>query len=100
MIYADFENILVPEDNGKQNSNEFYTNKYQKHIACSYGVKLVCVDDKFSKPFKSYLGKDTVYNLISSMIEKSKYCSDVMKNHFNKEPMMAKKYNEDFENCY
>ena len=34
-IYADFESILVPEDNGKQNAKEFYTNKYQKHIACS-----------------------------------------------------------------
>ena len=28
MIYADFESILVPEDNGKQNLKEFYTNKY------------------------------------------------------------------------
>ena len=51
MIYADFESILVPEDNGKQNPNESYTNKYQKHVACSYGYKLVCVDDKFSTPF-------------------------------------------------
>ena len=54
MIYADFDNILVPEDNGKQNSIDFYVNKYQKHIVCCYGNKLVCVDDKFSKPFKSY----------------------------------------------
>ena len=28
MIYADSESILVPEDNGKQNPNESYTNKY------------------------------------------------------------------------
>ena len=26
MIYADFESILVPEDNGKQNPEESYTN--------------------------------------------------------------------------
>ena len=84
MIYADFESILVPEDNGKQNPNESYTNKYQTHVACSYGYKLVCVDDKFSKLFKSYLGKDAVYNLISIMIKESKYCSDVMKKYFNK----------------
>ena len=73
-----------------------YTNKYQKHAACCYAYKLVCVDDKFSKPFKSYLGKDAVYNFISSMIEKSKCCSDVMKKHFNKELVMPKKDNE---NC-
>ena len=41
------------------------SNKYQKHIACSYGYKLVCSDDKFSKPFKPYLGEDAVYNFIS-----------------------------------
>ena len=28
MIYADFGSILVPEDNGKQNPHELYTNKY------------------------------------------------------------------------
>ena len=48
-IYADFESILVPEDNGKQNPNESYTNKYQ-HVDYSYGYNLVCVDQKFSKP--------------------------------------------------
>ena len=39
MIYADFESILVPEDNGKQNLNKSYTNKYQKYAACSYGYQ-------------------------------------------------------------
>ena len=38
------------------------------------------VDDKFSKPCKSYLEED----IISSMIQDSKYCSDVMKKRFNK----------------
>ena len=37
IIYRDSESILVPEDNRKQDSNESYTNKYQKHVACSYG---------------------------------------------------------------
>ena len=55
MIYADFESIPVPEDNGRQSPNESYTNKYQKHVACSYGYKLVCVHDKFTKLFKPYL---------------------------------------------
>ena len=100
MIYADFESILVPEDNRKQNPNEPYTKKYQKHVASlvSYGYKLVCVDDKFSKPFKSDLGENAVYNCISSLIEGSKYCSDVTKKHFNKELVMTKEDNEDFKN--
>ena len=84
IIYADFESILVPENNGKQSPNESYTRKYQKHVASSYGYKLVYVDDKFSKPFKSCLGEYAVYNYISSMLEGSKYCNEVMKKHFNK----------------
>ena len=55
----------MPEDNGKQNPNESYTNKYEKHVDHSYGYKLVFVDDKFSKAFQSYLGgKDAVYFII------------------------------------
>ena len=54
MIYVYFESIPFPENNRKQNSNESYTNKYKKHDAYSCGYKLVCVDDKFAKPFKSY----------------------------------------------
>ena len=53
MIYADLKSILVPEDNRNQNSNESHTNKYQKHVACSYGYPLICVEDKFSKPFNT-----------------------------------------------
>ena len=30
MIYTDFQSVLVPKDNGKQNQNESYTNKYKK----------------------------------------------------------------------
>ena len=44
IIDADFESFLV--------FSFSCTNKYQKHFTCSYGYKLVCVNDKFSKPFK------------------------------------------------
>ena len=51
-----FDSILVPEDNEQQNQDKSSTSKYKKHITCSYGYKLVCVDDKFTKTFKSNLG--------------------------------------------
>ena len=72
------------EDNGKQNPKESYTNKYQKYIVCNYGYKLICVN--------------AVYNFTNSMMEESKYCSDVMKKHFNKELVMTKEDNEKFKN--
>ena len=49
MIYANFDSILVPEDNGKQNRDDTYANKYQKHVACSFGYNLVCADHKFRR---------------------------------------------------
>ena len=88
-----FESILVPRDNGKQNPGEFCTSKYQKLVpysSYSYSYKLVCVDDKFSKSFKSYLGEDPAWNFIKSMIKESKYCTNVMKKLFNKELLMTK----------
>ena len=43
MIFVDFESVLVLKSNGKQNANKSYTNKYQKHVACSYSYELVDV---------------------------------------------------------
>ena len=86
------------ENSGKQNPEEPYTIKYQKHVACSYGYELVCVDDRFSKSFKTYLGKNPVENFINYMTEQSKYCNQVMKNHFRKEFVMTIEDNGGFKN--
>ena len=61
----------MPEDYGKQNPEESYTNKYQKQVAFSYSYKLVCVDDKFIKYFRSYIGEVAFYNFINIMIDES-----------------------------
>ena len=62
--YADFGSILVPENNGKQNPEGSYTNKYQKHIVCSHGYKLVCkLVCKYklvNQPLKTYLSENDV----------------------------------------
>ena len=55
------------------------------------------VDDTPSKPFKTFLGEDAVYNFTNRMVEESKYCRDVMKKHINKELVMAEKDNENFK---
>ena len=88
----------MPEDNGKQNQNETYKNKFQKHVTCSYDYKLVCGNDSVSKPFKSYLGKDAVQSFIISMIEESKYFSEVIKKHVNKELGLTKEGNKEIKN--
>ena len=45
-IYADFECNFK-----KVKCNEgSYTETYQGHIPCSFAYKIVCIDDKFTKP--------------------------------------------------
>ena len=62
IIYADFESILVPEDNGKQNPKESYTNKYQKHIAC--GILII---DKFAIILRGWIKTvSTLYKAFGS----------------------------------
>ena len=66
-------------------------------------MALICIDDKFSQPFKSYLGEDAVCNFVNNTVEESKYCSEVMHGPFNKELVITKKDDEDFKNsnkCY
>ena len=82
VIYANFESISVAENNGKQNPDESYSKKYQKQVACSYSYKSVCFDDLIL--LINTQVKTAVYNFVNSMLEKSKYCSDVMENILTK----------------
>ena len=56
-IYADFECLLKSCDSGINNDCFSYTSKYQDHIPCSFGYKLVIVNDKYSKDLVLYRGK-------------------------------------------
>ena len=45
-IYADFECILRPTSSKKvSDKNGSYTEKYQKHVPCSFAYKVICVDN-------------------------------------------------------
>ena len=69
----------------------FTRKKYQKHVSWSYGYKSVSVDDKFSKPSKSYLDEYAVYDFTNCNIKESKFGTNIVKKHFNKKFVMAKK---------
>ena len=53
-FHADFECNL----DSVKSYEGFYSKIYQDHIHCSFAYKLVCVDDKFSKPIVVYIGKN------------------------------------------
>ena len=73
MIHGEFESILVPKNNGKQNPDESYTNNVKIssiNVECIFYYTLVCIDDQFSKPFKSYLGRDSAHKFMTNMVVK------------------------------
>ena len=104
VIYADFEAITEKISSCEQNDNKSFTEKYQKHIDCGFGYKVVCCyDDKYSKDAKIYRGKKAVYKFMEQMLKEVKYCKNVMKKEFNKPLRMTKKDEEKFqkaEECY
>ena len=61
-----------------------HTLKNIKHTTCSFAYKVVCVDDRFSKPVVLYRGKNAVYKFIETFQGEYDYCRGVMKKHFNK----------------
>ena len=94
MTYANFESILMPENNEKQYPNNSYTKNIKNMLlavmAINYYVSMIS--------FNSYLGEDAVYKFVNSIVEGSKYCEDLMKQYFNKELAINKKDNKDFKN--
>ena len=86
-IYADFEcKAKEVQSSGKNNS--LYTEKYQDHIPCSFTYKVVCIDNKFSKPVVLYRRKNAIYRFIEAILEEKNYCKKIIKKHFNKNVVM------------
>ena len=54
--------------------NVFGQKKYQDHIPCSFAYKLVCVDDKFTKPIFVLRGKKAAYEFIKAILKEYEYC--------------------------
>ena len=62
----------------------FYSKKYHNHISCSFAYKVVCVDDRFSKPIVVFRSENATYELIKTILKEYEHCKKVMKKHFNK----------------
>ena len=73
-FYADSECILK----SVENNEDFYTEKYQDHISCS-----------FFKPIVVYREENTADIFIEAIPKEYEYCKKVMKKHLNKKLIMA-----------
>ena len=84
-IHVDFECNL----NNVESYEGSCSKKYQDHIPCSFAYKLVCVDDKFSKPIVVFRGRNAAFKFIEAILKEYEYCKKVMKKHFNKNLIMS-----------
>ena len=64
-VYADFECNLE----SVQSYEGSYSKKYQNHIPCSFGYKLVCVDNKFTKSIIVSRGENAAYEFIKVILK-------------------------------
>ena len=84
-IYADFECNLK-----SVNCNEgSYAENYQDHIPSSFAYKIVCIDDRFTKPTIIYRGENAACKFIKVILEEYKYCKKIMKEYFYKNLIMS-----------
>ena len=58
--------------------------KYHNHISCSFAYKVVCIDDRFSKPTVVFRGENAAYEIIKAILNEYEHCKKVMKKQFNK----------------
>ena len=98
-IYADFGCNLKDTEIYES----FCTKKYHDHVPCSYAFKVVCIDNRFSKPIVVYRDKSVAYEFIKAILKEYKYSEKVMKKHFNKNLIMSDEEEHLFQqsnNCW
>ena len=84
-IYVDFECSLRDVEIVEGS----YSKKCQDHVPCSFAYKVVCIDDRFSKPIVVFRGKNAAYEFIKAIFKEYEYCKKVIKKHFNKNLIMS-----------
>ena len=74
----------------------------QKNIQITFLVVLltnlvVFVDNEFTKPIFVFRGKNAAYKFIEAILKEFEYCKKVMKKHFNKNLIMSKEQEKQFQ---
>ena len=71
--------------------------KYQDHNPCSFAYKRVCINERFTEPLVVFRGENAAYVFIKAILNEYEYCKKIMKKHFNKNLIMSKKEEEEFQ---
>ena len=108
-IYADFECVtekisscqpppMKKPKKGRPPEERSYTEKYQRHTACSFGYKMVChYDNRYSGDVVIYRGEDCIQKFMKCMFEEVKNCQSIIRDNFNKPLKMTNEDEESFQ---
>ena len=97
-IYADLEANPEKISGCQPTDKKSYTEKYQKHTACSFGYKVVChYDQKYSGDVVIYRGEDCIEKFMKCMFEEVKNCQSIIRDNFNKPLIMTGEDEEAFD---
>ena len=89
VILVDFRSILKTGTDSKSDCPNI--RKHQHNIAGSYGYNSISVDEKYSRPYKSYFGEDAIEKFISDVISEREYYRRLLARNFNETPVMTEK---------
>ena len=92
------ENILVPENNESKIQKSIIQTNITNILLAAMNINYYVLMISLVSLLRHIEVKILFTTLFNSMIEESKYCSEVMKKQFNKELLMTKKDNENFKN--
>ena len=94
-IYADFECTTEKISGCQPSDGKSYTEKYQKHTACSFGYKVVCYyDEKYSGDVVTCI---CIQKFMKCMFEEVKNCQSIIRDNFNKPLKMTNEDEESFK---
>ena len=96
-IYAAFECTTEKISSCQPSDKKSYTEKYQKHTACSFGYKVVChYDEMYSGDVVIYRGEDCIERFMKCMFEEVKNCQSIIRDNFNKPLIMSREDDKAF----
>ena len=74
-IYSGYECLLICSTDNINFGWNTKKEKDQGRIVCSYNCKVICVDEKYRKPYKTYIDEDAMNKFLNDITKKSGYCS-------------------------
>ena len=78
VIYADMETVVEKIDTCMPNPEKSSTTHESHFEPCGYAYKVVCCNEKYTKPPVVYRGKNAVKHLLENLLDEEEYIKDIL----------------------